>query len=82
MKAPYAPGTIDDIGIDMYERMAADKGYGVDRGDFVLALDGERDIMVSKGDGTSVALDLNGPKVLNISVALEKAVSKGIFKRG
>lgn len=82
VKVPYAPGTVDSIGIDLYERMEPDREYVIDYGDFMLALDGERDIIVKNGDGTKVILGLDGPKVLNVSATLKSAVSRGIFKRG
>ena len=46
----------------------------------VLALDGEREIVLEKGQKASIRLSLDGPKVVDIPAVMSQAAQKGVFK--
>jgi hypothetical protein len=44
-----------------------------------LALDGEREITLNRGDEATVRLDLDGPWIVDVERALQWAVASGAF---
>ena len=45
----------------------------------ILALDGEREIEVRRGMSAEISLELDGPRVVDVSRTLHCAMEKGIF---
>lgn len=71
--AAIAPGLIVPVGIRSHQLMTAGTRLPVSFQPSVLALDGERELMVNANDTWEVALTWDGPRVLNIEKVLETA---------
>jgi hypothetical protein len=83
VRVPIAPGNLVPVGIKEVMEMKPGIDYRVaqDR-PAVLALDGEREITLQKGDEAEVRLDLEGPWLVDVSRALLQAVADGMFWTG
>jgi len=82
--APLAPGKFVPVGVEQVGEMVPGARYAVEEGTrpAVLALDGEREIVLYERDQAEVMLDLDGPWVVDVREALALAVEKGWFVRG
>jgi hypothetical protein len=77
---PIAPGSVVPIGIGEIRDMQPGMNYPVDAGrPAVLALDGEREITLCRGDEAQVRLDLDGPWIVDVERTLSLAVAEGAF---
>ena len=77
---PIAPGSLVPVGIGEIIEMVPGVNHPVDPlRPAVLALDGEREITLLGGDDAAVALDLEGPWIVNVDRALLLAVAEGAF---
>jgi predicted polyphosphate/ATP-dependent NAD kinase len=70
-----APGLIVPVGIRGYQLMNVETRFPVSFKPSILALDGERELMVNAQDTWEVALTWDGPRVLNTEKVLETARS-------
>lgn len=79
--APIAPGRIASVGIGELITLTPGVAYPV-QGDrpAVLALDGEREIVLHPGDQAEVTLSLDGPWIVDVEKTLLLAVAEGIFE--
>jgi len=73
--AAIAPGLIVPVGVCSYQLMTAEVRFPVSFKPAILALDGERELMVNAQDTWEVALSWDGPRVLNVEKVLETARS-------
>lgn len=80
--APIAPGLFLPIGISEMEEIALGEERNISTYPSIIALDGEKEVMLSKGDNASVKLQEKGPFVVDIKGTLREAVSRGFFKVG
>jgi len=79
--APIAPGRITPIGIgELVTLMPGVPHLVLDERPGVLALDGEREIVLQKGDQAEVTLVLDGPWIVDIERTLRLAVEDGVFE--
>jgi hypothetical protein len=79
--APIAPGRIASIGIGELVTLAPGVAHPVlGERPAVLALDGEREIVLHQGDQAEVTLTLEGPWIVDVERALLLAVEEGTFK--
>jgi predicted polyphosphate/ATP-dependent NAD kinase len=79
--APIAPGRIAAIGIGELVTLVPGVAHPVlDGRPAVLALDGEREIVLQMGDRAKVMLDLEGPWIVDVEKTLQLAVAEGTFK--
>ena len=77
---PIAPGFVVPIGIGEIRDMQPGMNYPVGAGrPAVLALDGEREITLYRGDEAQVTLDLDGPWIVDVERTLSLAVAEGAF---
>jgi len=80
INAPIAPGLMQPVPIHDHFIMEPKKEVRVRHLPCVLALDGEREVVIQEGQNASVRLSLEGPKVIDIKAAMAQAVKKGVFK--
>jgi predicted polyphosphate/ATP-dependent NAD kinase len=79
--APIAPGRIASIGIGELITLVPGVAHPVlDERPAVLALDGEREIVLQTGDQAEVMLALKGPWIVDIEKTLKRAVEEGTFR--
>lgn len=78
--APIAPGLIKPIDISDYRLLEVGEEISVARGRCVIALDGEREVEVDENDTISIKLASDGPRVVDVNLALRDAVSQGYSK--
>jgi predicted polyphosphate/ATP-dependent NAD kinase len=79
--APIAPGRIASIGIGELVTLAPGVAHPVlDERPAILALDGEREIVLHAGDRAEVMLTLEGPWIVDVERTLNLAVDEGTFR--
>ena len=80
--APIAPGFFAPVIVSEVFDLEPGVPYPVQGGrPAVLALDGEREIVLYDGDEATVTLDLNGPWIVDVERTLMRAVQEGMFVR-
>jgi len=78
--SPLAPGSFVPVGIGEIIDLKPDVGYPVENErPAVLALDGEREIILNDCDEAEVTLELDGPWIVDVERTLLLAVSEGTF---
>jgi hypothetical protein len=77
--APVAPGVVEQIGVQSYRWLENGEKVRVEQTPCVLALDGERDLVVRNGMLIDVQFDRHGPRVVQVQQALELGVQHGVF---
>jgi len=83
VRAPIAPGVVVPVGIGEIVEMVPGGRYAVDpQRPAVLALDGEREIVLGGGDEAAIVLDLDGPWIVDVARTLATAVANGAFVIG
>jgi hypothetical protein len=78
VRAPIAPGAFSDIGIQSAKHLADGEIVHV-TGPCVLSFDGERDVVLQKGEHASLNIRRNGPRVIDPSQALAIAAQRSLF---
>lgn len=81
IKAPIAPGLIVDVEVSRYRVMEAGEKVPIGISPSIIALDGEREVEVNSADQIEMVLDLDGPKVGDISRILLEATKTDFFRR-
>ncbi len=77
--APVAPGLIKRIGVEAVHPLALGERVQISHKPSVLALDGEREIMIGREDQVSLTLSPAGPRVVNVKRVFEEAAKRGLF---
>jgi len=77
--APIAPGLIERVSIESYRLLRVGEEVEVACKPSVLALDGEREVEVRRGERVCIRLSQKGPRVVDIRRALEEAARSGMF---
>lgn len=77
--APIAPGTIETVEVRAQQWLEHGATIRVEPTPCVLALDGERDLIVRNGMLMDVQFDRSGPRVVQVQRALELGVQHGLF---
>ncbi len=77
--APVAPGIVRPIPVKSHRRLAAGETVVIDRCPAVLALDGERKLVLHAGRPLAIRLSLAGPRVVDIPAVLRQAAQLGWF---
>lgn len=80
INAPIAPGLMQPVPIHDHFIMEPKKEVRIRYLPCVLALDGEREVVIQEGQDAAVRLSLDGPKVIDIKAAMAQAAKKGVFK--
>lgn len=77
--APIAPGLMEWVCVSDYKVMPVGTALPIRTTPCVIAVDGERDIMILEETDLSVCLTWNGPKRLNIAEVLKDARKEKLF---
>jgi len=80
VKAAVLPGVIGEVGIEDWKLLELGDEVSVNHKPSVIALDGEREIMVKDSDNIKVRLQDDGPLVVDIEKTIGAAVDKGFFR--
>jgi predicted polyphosphate/ATP-dependent NAD kinase len=78
VRAPIAPGLILPVGISHERLLGPGERLPIRHAPAMLALDGERELLVRPGEQWEVALSWDGPKVLNVDRTLLLAQRQGL----
>ncbi|MEE8398114.1 MAG: NAD(+)/NADH kinase, partial [Desulfobacterales bacterium] len=73
VRAPIAPGRIRPIPVESFRIFEAGEKLPVRQTPAVIALDGEREIVVAKGDRYYVSFSPDGPYVVDLTKTLNRA---------
>jgi len=77
--APIAPGIVIPVPIEAMHPLAVGQQRAIIHAPAVLALDGEREILIKPGQQVEIRLSQNGPHVVNVKAALQAASQAGLF---
>ncbi|MFN8487702.1 MAG: NAD(+)/NADH kinase [Caldilineaceae bacterium] len=80
--APIAPGLMAKLAIQSLRWLAVGEQGRITCAPAVLALDGEREIVLHPQDTIEIRLTQNGPHVVNVQAALQAASRAGVFVQG
>src|SRR5262245_2466526 len=80
VRAPIAPGLIVSVGISHERMLEPGERIPIRHAPAMLALDGERELLVRRGEHWEVALSWNGPKVLDVDRTLQLAQRQGLHQ--
>jgi len=80
VKAAVGPGLVRNVPVSRYELLNPGQRVTVLQNPCVIALDGEREIQINRGDRAEVALSLAGPLVVDINRIMTAAAARGAFK--
>ena len=78
--APIAPGMIPRVDIAAWGPLVVGERVPVERRHYTVALDGERAFSVNDRQQLEVALQHNGPPVVQVEAALRLAAAQGLFR--
>lgn len=79
VKAPVAPGLVEPVQVSGYRLLEVGEEVEVHHKPAVLALDGEREIEVHGKRRVAIRLSDQGPRVVDVSRALQAAAQSGYF---
>jgi hypothetical protein len=79
--APIAPGLMAELRVERYRTFGPEETLSIGRAPAVIALDGEREVIVPKGSQYRVHYNARGPRVVNIRKSLQLASSRGYLRR-
>ena len=80
VQAVLAPGRVVPVGVHRATTLQPGDWHNVtSERPLVLALDGEREIVLGEDDEAAIGLDLDGPWIVDVPRALLRAVAEGAF---
>ena len=79
--APVAPGMVTAAPIARWELLAEGAPVALARRHCTIALDGERALTVTPEDAVTITLARDGPPVVQVARALQRAAQLGLFNR-
>lgn len=79
VSAPVAPGMIRKVSVSRHSVMQIGEEYRIGYSPSVLALDGEREVEVHKGQEAAIRLGMTGPTVVNVTRTMNAAMKRGVF---
>jgi predicted polyphosphate/ATP-dependent NAD kinase len=77
--APIAPGLIVPVGVQRYAPLPLGEPVQLADGPCIIALDGEREVVVRSGERAAIRLNPEGPRVINPHHVLAHAAQQGVF---
>lgn len=78
--APLAPGLVVPVEIASWRIVDLHEPVTFEPGDFTVALDGERELEVSRRQAVRARVGLNGPRVVDVGACLREGVRHGLFE--
>ena len=79
LTVPLAPGLVVSIYVSEHQHILPDETIQIGPFSGSLALDGEREIELGEKDRTTVRLDLNGPRTIDVELAMQRAARRGLL---
>jgi predicted polyphosphate/ATP-dependent NAD kinase len=79
--APVAPGLVSSVSIAEWRRLTVGQRVEIRHHPCTIALDGEREFSVLRGQRVEIVLSDKGPRVVQIEAALSEANRQGMFRR-
>jgi predicted polyphosphate/ATP-dependent NAD kinase len=79
VKAPIAPGLIRSVSIESYRIFESNEKIPISHTPAVIAVDGERERIVKKGERLTIRINANGPRVVDIAQVFRQASQKSLF---
>jgi hypothetical protein len=76
---PLAPGLMVRLGVERVQELDIGDTVTVRGGDCLLALDGEREIPLQRGQTARIFLRDDGPWLVDVFRALQKVAAQGVF---
>jgi predicted polyphosphate/ATP-dependent NAD kinase len=81
VRAPIVPGVMTEVGLGELKLLQPGERCPIEiDGPTMLALDGEREVVLHPGMHCEVELDLHGPWIVDVPRTLALAVSEGFFR--
>ena len=77
--APIAPGIIENVPVKDMQLMAVGESVDIHYAPSVVALDGEREVEIKKGQKAAIRLSAEGPLVVDVEETMTFAMKKKIF---
>ena len=77
--APLAPGLVTGVKVRSYRTLHVGECVDLDATAGTVALDGERELSLHTGLPMRVRLSADGPRVINVPLALRRGVDAGLF---
>ncbi|MGB9791917.1 MAG: ATP-NAD kinase family protein [Thermacetogeniaceae bacterium] len=81
LQAPIAPGLIQTVKVRSYRSVEIGETVPVSESQCIIALDGEREVEVNRGDRAHFRLTFEGPRVVDIKLLLRQAVARGYSRK-
>jgi len=78
IKAPIAPGLVARIPVKAWRKIEVGEPLTVDPEESVIALDGEREIEVTRESRFRIILSQDGPRVIEVGPTLQAAIDRGM----
>ena len=79
LRAPIAPGLIEEIGIDSWHTLLPDIPFPVAQREGSIALDGEREFSFSRNDRPTVTLCTNAFRTIDVAACMKFAARTRLF---
>jgi predicted polyphosphate/ATP-dependent NAD kinase len=79
LRAPIAPGLMVPVGIESYRQVEIGHVTSIDYAPCIIALDGERSLIIRPEEKAFMRLCWEGPKVLRIAQILQEAASQKLL---
>lgn len=80
LKAPIAPGLIEEIGIDSWHTLLPDIPFPVAQREGSIALDGERELSFSRNERPTVTLRTNAFRTIDVAACMKFAARTRLFR--
>lgn len=77
--APIAPGVVEIVSVENVQLMAPGEEVDIVFNPCVVALDGEREVEIKRGQKATIRLSTDGPLVVDVDRTLACAMQKKIF---
>lgn len=81
LQAPIAPGLIQTVRVRSYRSVEIGESVPVGESQCIIALDGEREVEVNRGERAYFRLTFDGPWVVDIKMLLRQAVARGYSRK-
>ena len=79
MTAPIAPGIVETVSVETVHLMAPGQEVDIIINPCVLALDGEREIEIKRGQQVAIRLGTDGPLVVDVDRTMASAMRNKIL---
>jgi len=73
------PGVIREVGIRQFRKLRFGEEVSLVVKPCLIALDGEREMVVSSDDEVRINVERDGPRVVDINMAVRQAAEQGFF---